>query len=357
MKILFRVDSGSLIGGGHLLRCLNLARQLLRNEIEVVFACKNHEGNINNIIDKKIDLIEIPSYISIEKFIDSNYSTWNDESDEEEFFRLKKLIKSQNITHVIVDHYGIGTKFDNLIMKLQDIKYIVIDDIQRIHNCHYLLNQNFGITSNHYKESSVNHFFLGPTFSLLDEKFNLLRKSNKKRKLSQVRNILVFFGSNDPTQEIKKVLSAIKETQTNKQFKIIIKQDNDNFKEIKEKSELLKNVELHPFSENFANIMQSCEVAFGASGSTNWERCCLGIPTYLVTVAENQKNIAQNLLEHNLINYVGHGSNTTYLNWKSVIDNIDSNITQLNNISSNCYHLTEGKGTILVTKAITEGEV
>jgi UDP-2,4-diacetamido-2,4,6-trideoxy-beta-L-altropyranose hydrolase len=43
---------------------------------------------------------------------------------------------------------------------------------------------------------------------------------------------------------------------------------------------------------NMAQIMAESDLAIGAAGSTSWERCCLGLPTILMVLAENQKKSA-----------------------------------------------------------------
>jgi spore coat polysaccharide biosynthesis predicted glycosyltransferase SpsG len=47
---------------------------------------------------------------------------------------------------------------------------------------------------------------------------------------------------------------------------------------------------------NMAQLMADSDLAIGAAGSTSWERCCLGLPTIQVVLAENQKLIAQALV-------------------------------------------------------------
>lgn len=39
---------------------------------------------------------------------------------------------------------------------------------------------------------------------------------------------------------------------------------------------------------NMAELMGEADLAIGAAGGSAWERCCLGLPTLLVVMAENQ---------------------------------------------------------------------
>ena len=44
-----------------------------------------------------------------------------------------------------------------------------------------------------------------------------------------------------------------------------------------------------------AELMANADFAIGAAGSTSWERCCLGLPTLMIILAENQQTIAKQL--------------------------------------------------------------
>ena len=44
-----------------------------------------------------------------------------------------------------------------------------------------------------------------------------------------------------------------------------------------------------------AELMANSDLAIGAAGSTSWERCCLGLPTIMLVLADNQQVIASAL--------------------------------------------------------------
>ncbi|MFP3733021.1 glycosyltransferase, partial [Bacillus sp. SIMBA_006] len=46
---------------------------------------------------------------------------------------------------------------------------------------------------------------------------------------------------------------------------------------------------------DMARRMAEADLAIGAAGSTSWERCCLGLPTLMLILAENQEGIARAL--------------------------------------------------------------
>jgi spore coat polysaccharide biosynthesis predicted glycosyltransferase SpsG len=46
-----------------------------------------------------------------------------------------------------------------------------------------------------------------------------------------------------------------------------------------------------------AQLMADCDLVIGAAGSTSWERCCLGVPSIMVVLADNQRVLAKSLVE------------------------------------------------------------
>jgi len=43
---------------------------------------------------------------------------------------------------------------------------------------------------------------------------------------------------------------------------------------------------------DMAQLMALSDFAIGAAGGTSWERCCLGLPSIVLVVAENQQGVA-----------------------------------------------------------------
>jgi spore coat polysaccharide biosynthesis predicted glycosyltransferase SpsG len=57
-----------------------------------------------------------------------------------------------------------------------------------------------------------------------------------------------------------------------------------------------RSIRLHVDPPSVAQLMAQADVAIGAAGTTTWERCCLGLPSVLVVLASNQRQIAENVV-------------------------------------------------------------
>ena len=85
MKFLFRVDASLSIGTGHVMRCLALARKLKKNNCEIEFISRKHEGNLVKKIREKIKNKEVFYDHLADK---SSSNRWNDN------YKLKKIENS-----------------------------------------------------------------------------------------------------------------------------------------------------------------------------------------------------------------------------------------------------------------------
>ena len=59
MKVLFRVDSSSQMGVGHLMRCLTLADELEKQNHSAAFICRELKGNLIKSIKHKVFILPV----------------------------------------------------------------------------------------------------------------------------------------------------------------------------------------------------------------------------------------------------------------------------------------------------------
>ncbi|MBY0403676.1 MAG: UDP-2,4-diacetamido-2,4,6-trideoxy-beta-L-altropyranose hydrolase, partial [Cyanobacteria bacterium] len=61
----------------------------------------------------------------------------------------------------------------------------------------------------------------------------------------------------------------------------------------------------HCQTPHMAQLMRIADFSIGAGGTTTWERCSLGLPTIVITVAKNQLELTQSIAEEGAILYGG----------------------------------------------------
>jgi UDP-2,4-diacetamido-2,4,6-trideoxy-beta-L-altropyranose hydrolase len=63
--------------------------------------------------------------------------------------------------------------------------------------------------------------------------------------------------------------------------------------------------------ENMRELMETADLAIGAGGTTTWERCCLGLPSLVITTAHNQEGLTEHVTRTGAAGYLGKSSEVT----------------------------------------------
>jgi UDP-2,4-diacetamido-2,4,6-trideoxy-beta-L-altropyranose hydrolase len=90
--------------------------------------------------------------------------------------------------------------------------------------------------------------------------------------------------------------------------------------------------------------MSSADLCIGAGGTTTWERCCVGLPTIAIILAENQKNISKSLDKKGALINLGWYHNVTENNIKEGIEGLIDNPQKMVSMSDKSRSLVDGEG-------------
>ncbi|MSQ57471.1 MAG: hypothetical protein EXR35_08185 [Limnohabitans sp.] len=96
--------------------------------------------------------------------------------------------------------------------------------------------------------------------------------------------------------------------------------------------------------------MAEADLAIGAGGSSNWERCCLGLPSIVIATAANQVPISSELGRLGACLYLGSIQNTNLKEIKESIELFIFSQPELEKKSRIALSLTNGNGTCCVTQ-------
>ena len=321
MNIFFRCDSSSIIGTGHVVRTLNLAIALKDRNHSITFICKNLLGNISElIISQGFDVINL------------------EERETEDY------LKRHTPQWMIVDHYDLGEDWEKMVRAL-GIKLFVIDDIFRKHSCDVLLDQNFHLEHRDKVESCLEYQtkrFLGPEFAILS-KFFLDLVPSKKRPNESCSKVVVFFGGIDNNGETLKLLQNQKLKSSKLFFSIIIGNKNPARDKISALAEDIKNVNLKVQIHNMAEVLSDTDLFIGAGGTTTWERCYYGIPSVCVATAKNQIDVAKDLAEAEIHQFLGTSNILSADDYLVAIENLANDYNRRVLYSNNSYDLKVAK--------------
>ena len=306
--IVFRVDSSAQIGSGHLMRCLTLAGKLKKeNQVEIGFVSRDLEGNLNHLIEKNgYRLFPLPEALSTEEL--TGYEKWLTVKQVFDAGQTKKLLQGLTVDCLVIDSYALDEIWENIVRPYVN-QVMVIDDLaNRKHNCDILLDQNYYCDmANRYTGlvPANCQLLLGPQYALLREEFYEARKKIRNRD-GNVKNILVFFGGSDLTNETMKALKALESLhRSDIQLNVVVGANNKNKKSIEAFCLQHDNMQYFCQVNNMAELMNEADLSFGAGGTTTWERCFLGLPSIVIAIAKNQIQICEDCNKLGIIRYAG----------------------------------------------------
>lgn len=347
MDIVFRVDSSTEIGAGHIIRCLTLADELSKREVNIKFICRDLPGHLGNLVIKKnyiLKLLTSPKLYSDGKSNNWLKVLWDIDADE-----TIDAIESR-IDFLIVDHYGIDAEWHRKVSSITD-KIMVIDDLaNRLLHCDILLDQTFGRNKSDYFTcvEPGTLMLCGTKYALLREQFSKNREFAiaKRKSYRGIQQILISFGGADFNNNSANMLDIILDIDfnLNPTIKVVLGNSSLYLDEIKKQVKRSKlDVRIFPYVENMASLMLNADVAIGSGGSTSWERCTLALPTLIFVDADNQLLVAKNLEKIGAVNVIDKTKayrETT----NNVLLELDYNIDKYTAMSQSASSVCDGLG-------------
>ena len=296
MNILFRADASIHIGSGHVMRCLVLAKILSNRGHKVTFATRPQKGDfVDYIQQQNIQIIELlRASESTSPQNENDYTAWLKLTwleDANDFIQ-----KAGEVDLVIVDHYGINKEWEKHVSQSLNCKIFVIDDLVREHCANLILDQTFGRQEQEYitanKETRI---LTGSQYSLLAPQYSELRKQTEQKKSKSTDcKVLVTMGAIDTPNVTLKVLQALSIIE-NINVTVLLSPRAPHYESVSLFCTNIPSITHIDFSEDVATLMLEHDVAIGAPGSTSWERACLGLPSIIIPIADNQIDIAENI--------------------------------------------------------------
>lgn len=363
MNIVFRCDASIQIGTGHVMRCLTLADELARQGAKCYFICRVHEGNLIDFITQKgheaykIEAMPLNSSSMHEAEPTLFHSEWLGASQTQDAKQTIDIIRAIQPEWLIIDHYALNDYWEKRLRPYCDSILVVDDLADRKHDCDVLLDQTFGCDKQDYQNLVPDHckVLCGTTYALLRPEFSKWRQySLERRKNNTLEHILVNLGGVDKDNLTSKILDALKQSLLSKSCRITVVMGATSpwIDSVKRKAEQLPwPTEVKAGVSNMAELMANSDLAIGAAGSTSWERCCLGLPTIMIVIADNQKDIANNLKSANAVKII--------LNDQSLEATINEYICMfmggpdsLELMSQSSANILDGKGVIRITNHI-----
>lgn len=318
MKVVFRADASTLIGSGHVMRCLTLADALKEDGASCLFLCREFPGHLFEAVAARgHELVSLPppgcdSSRSAEQ---SAYGSWLGVPQEEDARQcLASLARPREHADVpadwlVLDHYALERRWQSVGRAIAR-RVLVIDDLcSRSLQADALLNPNPGVTPRDYASllTAGCTLMLGPEYALLRPEFRAARLKSRERD-GRIKSILVNFGGSDAGNLTSHAWTALEGLAgADIRVDLVVGQAYPFTDALRQQISGRQNVRLHIQAANMADLMEAADLMLGTAGSTSWERCCLGLPSILLVCAENQEGIARALENTGACLNLGYG--------------------------------------------------
>jgi len=340
MNVAFRFDCDPEIGMGHAIRCLAIANELQQMNVEcMIFHQESSTNYLPTQVSENIKCIALPNSQELYACVHSSHMPLPDA--------------------LIVDHYGEARK--NLSAStFKETTKILIDDFDTQTNfpCEILINPNIGSKQN--KGASQLHL-LGPAYAPIRKEIRKLARSWQPAISSEALfHCLISIGATDPFNLTSRILRSVQDVyeKSTFHFVVILASSAPHLNEVKKLCiELEKeiNVEVITDAENMGELYKKAHCCIGAAGSSAWERCCVGLPTAQLVVADNQQHIQDELVREKAVIDLPHPDDDAFFDRLSAF--LDSAITQSEEflaLSQQGQRIVDGHGAKRIADAIVK---
>jgi len=294
---------------GHVMRCVALAEQLRQRGIAVRFICRRLEGHLETPLrERGNDVAMLPApRTATAAAADGDYAGWLGVPQGVDAEETAAALAGARPEWLVVDHYALDADWERA-MRPSVGRILAIDDLAgRPHACDALLDQNFSLEGKRRNAATVPADCLqmiGPRHALLRPEFARLRHAGPER--AGVRRIFVFFGGTDPSDMTGRTLEALSSDEfAGLELELVIGANYGRREALEARARTRPRTRLHGATYLVAELMRESDLAIGAGGGTTWERMCLGLPTILVSIAENQAAACRDLAAAGLARYLG----------------------------------------------------
>lgn len=263
-RVLFAPAYSTLSGGGHLMRCLSLAAAL-GDRARAIFL---------------IPPVAVPV---LERFAPGPVEVVEDRAEA-------------RVDAVVVDDYAVDAAGERRLRREARVLLAVDDLANRPHEADILLDPGLGRVPADYAglvrpETAL---LVGADYALMRPAFAAARDRVGEVRPS-VQRVFVSFGLSDVGGVCAKAVAAIRPLLPDARLDIALGSAAESLPALRRVASQDASIGLHVDAADVAELMLAADIGLGAGGGAAWERCCLGLPSAAVIVADNQRPVIEAL--------------------------------------------------------------
>ena len=299
MTVAIRVDAAAEMGLGHARRCISLARALSALGIGVVFVMRDLGLDLSLFGGSGFELVQLPApQVAFSPASnDPAHARWAGVSAETDAAETVAALLGRELRWVVVDHYAFDIRWHRAVARALQVKVAVIDDLaDRLIDADLLIDHN--LASDHGCKyapirSRIGRLLGGPRYALLDPAY---RDAPRHVFRETVCSVGIFVGGTDPWQASGMALTALRQQAGFRgEVEVASTSANPHLPALRAMCEADGATSLLVDLPGLQDFYARHDLQIGAGGGAAWERCCIGAPTLLLTLASNQHTVARGL--------------------------------------------------------------
>ena len=353
--VAFRVDSGTAIGSGHVMRCLNVANVLRGRGASVAFVMREHPGHLIDRVEAAGHEVRRLAEPADRDGVSGEYGAWLGMSEARDAAETLHALRGIPPGWVVVDHYGIGTAWEGPVHR-GGWNVAAIDDLaNRDHDCAVLIDQNYhGIgAAERYRGRLPQEALqlLGPRYAMMSPEFAEARRTRVAR-AGRLERVFVYFGATDGEGQTLQALEALCAPGCAAlEVDVVIGPNNRDAEALDALAARRGRTTLHRNLPSLAALMARADLGLGAGGVSMWERCCVALPSLVATIADNQVPATRAMANDGRVVWVGPALPTAE-DWRRSISDCMADRGRLASLERRTMEVTDGLGAMRVARAL-----
>lgn len=300
---IIRADGNAKIGAGHLMRCLTVAEALaekLGGKPDVCFVCADEQS---------ADLAKTAGFQA--KVLDTDYQDMESELPLWEQWLTCDMCQSDSMLGVEPEHIILVDSYyvtDDYLRKLRRYgKVYLMDDMQEhTYPVDAVINYNAFADEGAYRQlyaesldGAKTECFIGSEYVPVRRQF--LDRGYRVRDF--VTNVLITTGGGDQDNIAGKLLQII--YRNDMDFHVVTGRYNPHLEELREMEKTCEGVHIYHDVSDMASLMQKCDMAVTAGGTTIYELAAIGIPFLCFSYARNQEALTEYIGAKEIAGFLG----------------------------------------------------
>jgi UDP-2,4-diacetamido-2,4,6-trideoxy-beta-L-altropyranose hydrolase len=322
-----RADASLAIGTGHLMRCITLATELVSRGWRITFLSRDVPSPLAEL------MVGIGELVSI-----------GPTADEPSQIAAIMASRQPNPADVcITDAYTIDADWHDRARRWAR-RIMAIDDLAATpQGADLILNQNLGVARSDYRGLAppAAKLLVGPRFAIVRREFLAARRARPRRD-GQVRRVLVFISGADVPDVTRRAAEAC--VLEGLPVDVVTGPAYPHCERLLEWARRQPNVRLHSNVGNMGELMRAADLAIGAPSSASWERCTVGLPAVLITVADNQRVVGRDLARRGAAYALGWHDDVAVEDIAGALRVLRDDATRVSDMGRAALRITDGRG-------------